>query len=115
MFHIFVPPYCVDNFQDLQLFSDFNMFGDLKTPAGVKALNSFLADHSYIEGWVEKISVACRLLLQPFVNRYVPSQADTQVYEALGSAPKDAHALRWFVEFDIINLKLLESKSTKHR
>merc|ERR1711941_136692 len=42
-----------------------------------KALNSFLADHSYIEG-------------------YVPSQADTQVYEALGSAPKDAHALRWY-------------------
>ena len=30
------------------------MFGDLKTPAGVKALDSFLADHSYIEGWVEK-------------------------------------------------------------
>merc|ERR1712113_1253863 len=27
---------------------------------------------------------------------YVPSQADTQVYEALGSAPKDAHALRWY-------------------
>ena len=68
-----------------------------------------------LRGELKKISVACRLLLQPFVNRYVPSQADTQVYEALGSAPKDAHALRWFVEFDIINLKLLESKSTKHR
>ena len=27
--------------------------------------------------------------------RFVPSQADTQVYEALGAAPKDAHALRW--------------------
>jgi len=53
------------------------MFGDLKTPAGVKALDAFLADHSYIEG-------------------FVPSQADTQVYEALGSAPKDAHALRWY-------------------
>merc|ERR1711934_1204468 len=25
-----------------------------------------------------------------------PSQADTQVYEALGAAPKDAHALRWY-------------------
>merc|ERR1712180_217682 len=55
----------------------FIMFGDLKTPAGVKALDAFLADHSYIEG-------------------FVPSQADTQVYEALGSAPKDAHALRWY-------------------
>jgi elongation factor 1-beta len=53
------------------------MFGDLKTPAGVKALDSFLADHSYVEG-------------------FVPSQADTQVYEALGAAPKDAHALRWY-------------------
>merc|ERR1712080_790400 len=53
------------------------MFGDLKTPAGVKALDAFLADHSYIEG-------------------YVPSQADTQVYEALGAAPTEAHALRWY-------------------
>merc|ERR1712112_167696 len=42
-----------------------------------KALDAFLADHSYIEG-------------------FVPSQADTQVYEALGCAPKDAHALRWY-------------------
>merc|ERR1712236_166323 len=55
----------------------FIMFGDLKTPAGVKALDNFLAEHSYIEG-------------------FVPSQADTQVYEALGSAPKDGHALRWY-------------------
>merc|ERR1712080_175704 len=53
------------------------MFGDLKTPAGVKALDAFLADHSYIEG-------------------YVPSQADTQVYEALAGAPKESHALRWY-------------------
>ena len=34
------------------------MFGDLKTPAGVKALDSFLADHSYIEGWVAFLLVA---------------------------------------------------------
>merc|ERR1712226_1092238 len=39
--------------------------------------DAFLADHSYIEG-------------------FVPSQADTQVFDALGSAPKDAHALRWY-------------------
>ena len=26
------------------------MFGDLKSAAGVKALNEFLAEHSYIEG-----------------------------------------------------------------
>merc|ERR1711955_10222 len=55
------------------------MFGDLKSAAGVKALNEFLAEHSYIEG-------------------YVPSQADTAVYEALAGAPKadTPHALRWY-------------------
>merc|ERR1712042_234009 len=54
------------------------MFGDLKSAAGVKALNEFLAEHSYIEG-------------------YVPSQADTAVFEALAGAPKadTPHALRW--------------------
>merc|ERR1711887_412683 len=55
------------------------MFGDLKSAAGVKALNEFLAEHSYIEG-------------------YVPSQADTAAYEALAGAPKadTPHALRWY-------------------
>merc|ERR1712090_100852 len=55
------------------------MFGDLKSAAGVKALNEYLAEHSYIEG-------------------YVPSQADTAVYEALAGAPKadTPHALRWY-------------------
>merc|ERR1712233_223772 len=56
-----------------------NMFGDLKSAAGVKALNEFLAEHSYIEG-------------------FVPSQADTAVFEALAGAPKSdtPHALRWY-------------------
>merc|ERR1711963_28041 len=55
------------------------MFGDLKSSAGAKALNEFLAEHSYIEG-------------------YVPSQADTAVFEALSGAPKSdtPHALRWY-------------------
>merc|ERR1711862_798439 len=55
------------------------MFGDLKSAASVKALNEFLAEHSYIEG-------------------YVPSQADTAVFEALSGAPKSdtPHALRWY-------------------
>merc|ERR1712227_690626 len=55
------------------------MFGDLKSAAGVKALNEYLAEHSYIEG-------------------YVPSQADTAVFEALSGAPKPdtPHALRWY-------------------
>eukprot|EP00088_Acartia_fossae_P053215 TRINITY_DN6043_c0_g1_i4.p1 TRINITY_DN6043_c0_g1~~TRINITY_DN6043_c0_g1_i4.p1 ORF type:complete len:221 (-),score=105.62 TRINITY_DN6043_c0_g1_i4:109-771(-) len=55
------------------------MFGDLKTPAGVKALNDYLAENSYIEG-------------------YVPSQADTAVFNALKGAPGAdcPHALRWY-------------------
>merc|ERR1712112_598808 len=60
-------------------FNSIKMFGDLKSAAGVKALNEFLAEHSYIEG-------------------YVPSQADTAVFEALSGAPKSdtPHALRWY-------------------
>uniref|UniRef100_A0A8B9KDC6 Eukaryotic translation elongation factor 1 beta 2 n=1 Tax=Astyanax mexicanus TaxID=7994 RepID=A0A8B9KDC6_ASTMX len=54
-------------------------FGDLKTPAGLKVLNEFLADKSYIEG-------------------YVPSQADVAVFDALSGAPPTdlCHALRWY-------------------
>jgi len=54
-------------------------FGDLKSQAGLKALNEFLADRSYIEG-------------------FVPSQADVAVYDAVAKAPASslAHALRWF-------------------
>jgi len=54
-------------------------FGDLKTEQGIKALNEFLSTKSYIEG-------------------YLPSQADTAIFEALKSAPsqKFQHALRWY-------------------
>lgn len=54
-------------------------FGDLKSSAGQKILNEFLADKSYVEG-------------------FVPSQADVAVFEALSGAPSAdlAHALRWF-------------------
>uniref|UniRef100_A0A674D5X8 Elongation factor 1-beta n=1 Tax=Salmo trutta TaxID=8032 RepID=A0A674D5X8_SALTR len=54
-------------------------FGDLKTPGGLKVLNDFLADKSYIEGWV-------------------PSQADVAVFDAISSAPSTVlcHALRWY-------------------
>ncbi|KAL2102781.1 hypothetical protein ACEWY4_001949 [Coilia grayii] len=54
-------------------------FGDLKSPAGLKVLNDFLADKSYIEG-------------------YVPSQADIAVFDALSGAPSAdlCHALRWY-------------------
>ncbi|XP_012691142.1 elongation factor 1-beta [Clupea harengus] len=54
-------------------------FGDLKSPTGLKVLNDFLADKSYIEG-------------------YVPSQADVAVFDAISGAPSAdlCHALRWY-------------------
>merc|ERR1712059_37391 len=52
-------------------------FGDLKSAAGIKALNDYLSDKSYIEG-------------------FVPSQADLVIFEALGKAPSSDHALRWW-------------------
>ncbi|XP_049611459.1 elongation factor 1-beta [Syngnathus scovelli] len=54
-------------------------FGDLKAPSGLKVLNDFLADRSYIEG-------------------HVPSQADVAVFEAISAPPPSdlSHALRWF-------------------
>ena len=30
-------------------------FGDLKTPAGLKALNEYMASRSYIEGYVKTV------------------------------------------------------------
>lgn len=54
-------------------------FGDLKSASGLKVLNGFLSDRSYIEG-------------------YVPSQADVAVFDAISAPPTAdlSHALRWF-------------------
>jgi elongation factor 1-beta len=54
-------------------------FGDLKKADGLKSLDGFLEDKSYIDG-------------------YQPSQADVAVYQALSGAPGSeyAHALRWY-------------------
>jgi len=54
-------------------------FGDLKSDSGLKVLNDFLRDKSYIDG-------------------FQPSQADTVVFSSLSSAPdmKFAHARRWY-------------------
>ncbi|XP_053170502.1 elongation factor 1-beta [Scomber japonicus] len=54
-------------------------FGDLNSAAGLKVLNGFLAERSYIEG-------------------FVASQADVAVFEAVSAAPPAdlCHALRWF-------------------
>lgn len=53
--------------------------GDLKTDKGVKDLNTYLADRSYVDGWQ-------------------PSQADIAVLEALEKTPTSAnpHVLRWY-------------------
>ncbi|XP_045122775.1 elongation factor 1-beta-like [Portunus trituberculatus] len=54
-------------------------FGNLTTNSGVQALNDYLGDRSYVEG-------------------YSPSQADVAVFEGLDRAPNPqfAHALRWY-------------------
>ena len=54
-------------------------FGDLSTPAGLKALNEHLATKSYIEG-------------------YVPCQADVSIFASLKTTPdaQYCHAARWF-------------------
>lgn len=53
--------------------------GDLKTEKGVKDLDAYLVDRSYIEG-------------------YQPSQVDVAVFEQLSGAPGEStpHALRWY-------------------
>lgn len=55
------------------------VFGDMNTPAGLKALNDFLADKSYMEG-------------------FTVSQADTAVFDAIPScpAPTLCHLRRWY-------------------
>jgi elongation factor 1-beta len=52
---------------------------DINSDSGLSALNEYLKDKSYIEG-------------------YEPSQADVSVFEALTAAPskKYVHVLRWF-------------------
>ncbi|KAF7415117.1 hypothetical protein HZH68_003606 [Vespula germanica] len=64
--------------------------GDLKTDKGVKDLNAYLADRSYIEGWQ-------------------PSQADVAVIEALGKEPNSSnpHVLRWYTHIKSYDLNTL--------
>ncbi|XP_076675266.1 elongation factor 1-beta [Andrena cerasifolii] len=64
--------------------------GDLKTDKGVKDLNLYLADRSYIEGWR-------------------PTQADVAVLEALGNIPttSNPHVLRWYNHIKSYDLKTL--------
>ncbi|XP_035743742.1 elongation factor 1-beta'-like [Vespa mandarinia] len=64
--------------------------GDLKTDKGVKDLNAYLADRSYIDGWQ-------------------PSQADVAVFEALGKEPNSSnpHVLRWYTHIKSYDLNTL--------
>ncbi|XP_043475351.1 elongation factor 1-beta' [Leptopilina heterotoma] len=64
--------------------------GDLKTEKGVKDLDSYLVDRSYIEG-------------------YQPTQADVAVFEALGKSPNpaNAHVLRWYNHIKSYDFKSL--------
>ncbi|CAK9810662.1 Elongation factor 1-beta [Anthophora plagiata] len=64
--------------------------GDLTTDKGVKDLNSYLADRSYIEGWQA-------------------SQADVVILEALGKTPtySNPHVLRWYNHIKSYDLKTL--------
>ncbi|XP_012274618.1 elongation factor 1-beta' [Orussus abietinus] len=64
--------------------------GDLKTDKGVKDLDAYLAERSYVEGWQA-------------------SQADVAVLEALGEAPSPSnpHVLRWYNHIKSYDLKIL--------
>ncbi|XP_053729549.1 phenylalanine--tRNA ligase beta subunit [Synchiropus splendidus] len=55
------------------------VFGDMSSAAGLKALNDFLADKSYVEG-------------------FVASQADVELLESIPSVPASSfsHLLRWY-------------------
>ncbi|MEQ2218867.1 Elongation factor 1-beta, partial [Xenoophorus captivus] len=55
------------------------VFGDMSSQAGLKALNDFLADRSYIEG-------------------FAATQADAAVFDAIPSPPSQAfcHLRRWY-------------------
>lgn len=55
------------------------MFGDVSTAAGLKALDDFLAERSYVEG-------------------FTPSRADAEVFDCLPAAPPPAlcHLQRWY-------------------
>ncbi|TPX30922.1 hypothetical protein SmJEL517_g05613 [Synchytrium microbalum] len=59
-------------------------FSNLTSDAGLKGLDAFLEDHSYIDG-------------------YAPSQADTAVFEEVKTKPSEdkyPHAARWYRHID---------------
>merc|ERR1711997_795754 len=85
--------HCASSIKSIHCLISTKMFGDLNTDTGIKALDSYLAEHSYIEG-------------------FVPSTADVAVFDALkGKCPDRAkypHAERWF-----LHIKSFEAASRK--
>jgi len=85
--------HCASSIKSIHCLISIKMFGDLNTDTGIKALDSYLAEHSYIEG-------------------FVPSTADCAVFDALkGKCPdrsKYPHAERWYV-----HIKSFEAASRK--
>ena len=82
-------------------------FGDLKTDSGLQSLNDYLKDKSYIEGYVSNISYYYYIegyvsnILYYYYNllyRYVPSQGDVAIFNAVGSPPSSNYinVLRWY-------------------
>lgn len=44
-------------------------FGDVKTPKGLQELDNFLADNSYISGWVEVMQLNSKFNFSNLVER----------------------------------------------
>lgn len=70
---------------------------DLNSESGLNALNEYLKNKSYIEG-------------------YEPTQADTSVFEALSAAPskKYVHVLRWYNHITAQNRATLPGEKKPH-
>jgi elongation factor 1-beta len=71
-------------------------FGDLQSRDGLLLLNTFLADKSYIEGFV--LVLLFQLIILFTIHRYRPTQGDVVVFEAVKKAPSTdlENALRWY-------------------
>lgn len=79
-----------------RLTSTKTTFGDMSTPAGLKSLNDFLADRSYVEG-------------------FMASQADTSVFDSIPSAPPPTlcHLRRWYNHIKSFQAQRAELPSAK--
>jgi len=72
-------------------------FGNLQSRDGLLLLNTFLADKSYIEGFVLPLLFLLIIIIFCLI-RYRPTQGDVVVFEAVKKAPPAdlENALRWY-------------------